>query len=472
MKDLFPEHYFLNEEEFKSLWSEAIFSFDANVLLNLYRFGVSGREQLFNVFDKLKDQIQLTHQAAYEYQKNRIKVIIERDSIIQQLKTEVDILVEKVKNTINPTLSKNELSVLLEKQRNELKGIISGESDQYLNLLYSDEVRTRLDDLTTAKIGKPYTPQELDDKQKVAQKRFSNKIPPGYKDEKNKDNDLNKYGDFILWSQLLDLAKEKKKPIIFVSDEQKEDWILEVKPRKIGSRPELIKEMFEFAGVRFHLYSTQQFLRYAKGYLGVETGDATEQAKNVWRRNEALYAGSSPIIDQPRRVLVTSGSLITTGLRGGGWALSGDNFSLSGGGSYSGTNGPKRAGEVLTFDFNNSGGDLYGGPGNMDGNSYDQIFYEGYLRFRGELVLPNNLVSKYYNPEETNYIFLTAPFQLEGYLSGCPHSTISGCAAGFLFKINLYGQGLATVKLWTRRMEEGDSIYDVSQVDYGFDQNA
>jgi hypothetical protein len=38
MKDIFRGYYKLDDDEFKQLWKKAVFIFDTNVLLNLYRY--------------------------------------------------------------------------------------------------------------------------------------------------------------------------------------------------------------------------------------------------------------------------------------------------------------------------------------------------------------------------------------------------------------------------------------------------
>jgi hypothetical protein len=44
---------------------------------------------------------------------------------------------------------------------------------------------------------------------KEAEQRFKESIPPGYKDNKKPEPD--KYGDIVLWFQLIDYAKSEKK---------------------------------------------------------------------------------------------------------------------------------------------------------------------------------------------------------------------------------------------------------------------
>ncbi|MEQ8996136.1 MAG: PIN-like domain-containing protein [Coleofasciculus sp. B1-GNL1-01] len=53
MRDLFPGYYQPTPEEFETLWQEAIFSFDANILLNIYRYSAETRERLFEIIERL-----------------------------------------------------------------------------------------------------------------------------------------------------------------------------------------------------------------------------------------------------------------------------------------------------------------------------------------------------------------------------------------------------------------------------------
>lgn len=83
---------------------------------------------------------------------------------------------------------------------------------------------------------------------------------PGYKDDKKSED--KKYGDLILWYQIIDKASESKKPIILISGDVKEDWWLEKNSKRIMPLPQLKKEMFEKAGVDFHIYTADRFLEY------------------------------------------------------------------------------------------------------------------------------------------------------------------------------------------------------------------
>jgi hypothetical protein len=63
MRNIFPGYYRPTDEEFYKMWQECIFVFDANVLLNLYRYSPDTRDELLDVLERLKDRIWIPHQA-------------------------------------------------------------------------------------------------------------------------------------------------------------------------------------------------------------------------------------------------------------------------------------------------------------------------------------------------------------------------------------------------------------------------
>jgi hypothetical protein len=77
MRDLFPGFYYNypQGEELSKLWREAIFVFDANMLLNVYRYSPVALERYFELLDKLQKQVWLPYQVVSEYQENRETVI-------------------------------------------------------------------------------------------------------------------------------------------------------------------------------------------------------------------------------------------------------------------------------------------------------------------------------------------------------------------------------------------------------------
>jgi hypothetical protein len=110
-------------------------------------------------------------------------------------------------------------------------------------------------------------------------------------ERKSEDGDLRKFGDFFLWKELLEHGKEQKRPLIFVTDDQKEDWWLKVKGRTLGPRPELIAEFREHSGQMFHMYLPDRFLEWVSKQRGEEVKPAA-----ISEVRELQFTSSASII--------------------------------------------------------------------------------------------------------------------------------------------------------------------------------
>jgi hypothetical protein len=108
-------------------------------------------------------------------------------------------------------------------------------------------------------IGDGYSEGDLKNIIKEGEKRYAAGIPPGFEDRK-KPSERRKYGDLIVWYQLIDEVKRRNKPVIFVTAEKKEDWFEARGGNAIGPRPELIEEMYEKTGHLCYIYSPDAFL--------------------------------------------------------------------------------------------------------------------------------------------------------------------------------------------------------------------
>ena len=290
MRDLFPGYYRPSQEEFDNLWQNCVFSFDANILLHVYRYTPKTRDRFFEILRGLKDRIFITHQAAYEYQKDRLGVIS------QQLKAYEDIpqKLEKTVNGLNNNLQSSyhrhssvnisELTDIMTRAVQEAKEKLAEIKNNHPDLWEFDEFQEELTELLDGKVGEPYPDDELDKVYEEAKKRFDRKQPPGYKDAEGKKSkpEPEKYGDYVLWCQLLDFAKVQQKPLVFITDDQKEDWWLSHEGKTIAPRPELVKGVLDNCGVRFYMYSNDKFMEYATKFLGLsQHPEVIEEAKEA-----------------------------------------------------------------------------------------------------------------------------------------------------------------------------------------------
>jgi hypothetical protein len=262
MKDLFPGYFKKSKETIKKIWDNGIFYFDTNILLNLYRYSDSTQESLMDVLEKYKNRIFLPHQSALEFNKNRIEVIYEQIKIYKEFQTNINKIQAELKSNNKHPFLKESINVELDKVFSSIQSDVIISINKYEEYLNEDPIYDRISSLFSGKISEPFTIEKLKEIYKLGEDRFKSFIPPGFRD-KNKENN-NKYGDLVLWFQIIESAKMNKKDVIFITDEQKDDWIWKLKDGKsIGPRQELVEELKKEANVELQFYSTENFLKFA-----------------------------------------------------------------------------------------------------------------------------------------------------------------------------------------------------------------
>lgn len=285
MKEIFPGYYRPTKEEFSAMWQECIFVFDANVLLNLYRYSPETRDELLDVLEHLKDRIWIPQQAMLEYHENREEVISQQYAItgdIEAALTEVSQAIETKYQRGHPFADNKVITEAIKEAIEKIKASIAQAESKYPNLLENDSLLERLSTLFDGRIGSEYSPKRLEEIYKEFEQRFRLQIPPGYKDKNSKREGFKKYEDGVVWFQVIDYAKSKKKPIILITDDRKDDWWRSEKGETLGPRPELAAEIGSKAKVRFYMYNASQFLKYAKEFLGLEVKqEAIEEVRDV-----------------------------------------------------------------------------------------------------------------------------------------------------------------------------------------------
>jgi hypothetical protein len=280
MRELFWGYYRPDEEWFKAVWKECIFVFDTNVLLNLYRYKKSTQSTLFTILDKIKDRIYLPYQAAFEYQENRLGVIATQEKAYDVIHDIVNDHFTKLKEDLNnfrrhPIIDISQLISDIDKAMTHVKDDIKQKQKEHPeNQMFDDEIQERISDLFEGKVGKPL--EVKGEIKKHLEERYNNQVPPGYKDA-GKENG-NKFGDAILWLEVITKAKEMNKPIILITDDAKDDWWWKQKGKTFGPRPELVQEMKKEANVKFYMYQTENFIKYAEKFLEPEGEMHTEEA--------------------------------------------------------------------------------------------------------------------------------------------------------------------------------------------------
>lgn len=309
MKGLFPQYDDPTTKDFAGIWKQALFVFDTNVLLNLYRYQAATRDELLNVLGQLTNRVWIPHHVALEFQRNRLKVIAEQSKRFSEVRRTIEksrsslfadiekLQLQKRHSLINPEPLFADFEKMIEGFLTELNRL--QESQQ--KVTDPDPLKTKIELVFDGRVGSPPSDQDaVDELYKEAELRFKLKIPPGFQDsEKDKDGPdehihggivyKRKYGDFVVWHQLLGHAKQSKSgAVVFVTDDGKDDWWQKVDsdgPKTIGPRPELIEEAATRGDIKsFLMYNPEGFLKYAKEFLKAQVSEETlKEVRDVSR---------------------------------------------------------------------------------------------------------------------------------------------------------------------------------------------
>jgi hypothetical protein len=288
MKKTFPGYYRPTTDEFKELWGSAQFAFDANVLLNIYGYSSRTQKTLLGVIESIQARLWMPYQFALEYQRNRIKAILEQvDNYRSVRKGLKKILDENLKPPHrHPFISKSSMAHVARICR-ELE---NGER-QHESLLSDDPTFAKVSALLDGRIGPPPQPEQLPVLHQAARDRYARSIPPGYADSSKKPEPQS-FADYIGWQQILDHGTSDSCALILITDDRKDDWWYIQQERHIGPRPELIAEYALACQRPFYMYSLEQFMSRAQENLGRRVEPAALQ--EVRQRSEAQSETESP----------------------------------------------------------------------------------------------------------------------------------------------------------------------------------
>jgi hypothetical protein len=305
MKNQFYGYYRPDEDQLQDLWQHCLFILDTSVLLSLYRYPEEARNEWFEILNSISDRLWIPHQAALEFQENRLSVIAEQVQIYDEVTTIIQESLDKLKRELEQKqLSKRHSKIdprnLLDEVDRLFQSFIDGIEElkkEQPDVFDDDTLRKRIDQILEGKVGKPFGSQdELDEIYREGKSRYENESPPGFLD-KGKVGGVytyeglvykRDYGDLILWKQIIQKVSEDEnyKHVIFVTQDVKRDWWWKVDSKgekTIGPRPELVQEIISRGKIEsFYMYNSDRFLHYAKEYLKLAVSDKTiDQVRDI-----------------------------------------------------------------------------------------------------------------------------------------------------------------------------------------------
>lgn len=314
MKKTFPGHFRFTEDEFKALWGECLFAVDANVILHLYRYSPSTRQALEHSLNSIADKLFLPHQAAQEFFNHRLNVTAGQAEEYAKAITKLNEITALLTNTRkHPFLAGDELQNLSELSP-KLISQLESQRDLLLARLSNDEILDFVANLFDKKIGDRLSTDNFDLIIKEGSSRYDREIPPGYKDGKKHalGDPYRKFGDLIIWWQLIEKSKNCSCPIIFITDDRKEDWWLEQSGRTIGPRPELIEEFVNETSEKFWMYTVDKFMERVAAAENTEVNkDAIAEIIQISEESKAESPVSrTTTIYTPNHLVISETQLI------------------------------------------------------------------------------------------------------------------------------------------------------------------
>jgi hypothetical protein len=155
-----------------------------------------------------------------------------------------------------------------------------------MGLIADDTILRELLEAIGNDAGEPYPEGDV---QKEYKRRKDGMIPPFCKLDDDKD-EVRRVGDVVIWSELLKKYEGSKKPLIFVTDDMKENWW-----HKSGGRhdpqPTLIQEVYQRVGADILFYTSERFSEAAPSKLKVEVPKGLAEETKQIREQERVGEG-------------------------------------------------------------------------------------------------------------------------------------------------------------------------------------
>lgn len=301
MREIFRAYYPPTPDEMAELWADGLIVLDTNALLHLFRYSHRTREDFFKTMVAKQESLWIPHRVGFEFHRLRISTINQQSAAFTEIENLLSKARTQAENALNgykrhPSL---DIGPLRETFTDAITGLIESVKDarnrhetDVLAKKTNDETLEKITNLYDGRVGEPFTEEVLDAVHKEGAARYLKKVPPGFNDARADDHP-DQYGDLVLWKQLLAHVESVKKPAIFVTDDQKDDWWYIVEKNRYGARPELVDEYYQSSGQRVHFMTTDRFLDFAKSKIEDISSDSITELETLTRERAKRDTESS-----------------------------------------------------------------------------------------------------------------------------------------------------------------------------------
>lgn len=236
-----------NDDMVKDALRSGLVVVDTNILLNLYQWRQEVMKDWITLLEAIGNRLFIPHQVMSEFWRNRVSVAMgsARSNVsAKALNKDVRGLNRKVEEWVarrrgelsEPESELFEQFAMIQDQIEAVFAKAEQDSRQRFSVKpEDDEVVAHLYRLGEGGlvVGKPYSTAKLEQLHKQGEKRYNSQIPPGFMDDSDSSevskgkgkSGSEKYGDYILWSQVLDHVRaERWGKVVLVTADLKKDW--------------------------------------------------------------------------------------------------------------------------------------------------------------------------------------------------------------------------------------------------------
>jgi predicted nucleic acid-binding protein len=283
----FEAYQTATDADYRTLLTSGIVVPDTNVFLNLYRYNEQTRRDLFSVMNALGDRLWVPHWVMVEFWRIRESVLQDpRDTVltIKELSGNRDKALSTLRGWTNRVGLASERVEALAKILSDAFSTVVDDVTELAELEASadfardtntDPVLADLEPLLRGRVGPPLDPEAFKEALSEARRRTEEQRPPGYKDAaKGGDRAA---GDYLVWRQVLLHAQAKKRDVLLVTGDVKDDWWRRERGEARGPRPELVEEMKSFAHSRLFMLRPESLLIKARQLLRIDVHDQSLQ---------------------------------------------------------------------------------------------------------------------------------------------------------------------------------------------------
>ncbi len=191
MKNLFPGHFKESDKRLREVWDTSLFVFDANILLNLYRYSDTTRKEFLRILYKIKDRAWLPHRAAEEFLNNRLSVIDQQERSYDDTAKSIELLKQDLENARQHPFVSKDVMKRVSSVFGELCNELRNNKAVHTARISSDEIKESIAGIFENSVGLPYEKERLEQLIIEGGGRYKQKVPPGFKDgSKTSDSEV------------------------------------------------------------------------------------------------------------------------------------------------------------------------------------------------------------------------------------------------------------------------------------------